>query len=89
MSNGGSRSREGAWIEISTRCWMALRSFSRSREGAWIEMNSKQWFQSRQRRRSREGAWIEILTAVAGATQGAVAPVRERGLKCRCGQAAL
>ena len=34
------------------------------------------------RRRSREGAWIEIAFGGNSAKKQAVAPVRERGLKC-------
>ena len=33
--------------------------------------------------RSREGAWIEIAFGGNSAKKQAVAPVRERGLKCR------
>ena len=34
----GSRSREGAWIEISVISRLEELGLSRSREGAWIEM---------------------------------------------------
>ena len=37
--------------------------------------------------RSREGAWIEITGGIASIIGGAVAPVRERGLKCNTAQA--
>ena len=33
--------------------------------------------------RSREGAWIEIQSIIAALAFSAVAPARERGLKCR------
>ena len=34
-------------------------------------------------RRSRKGAWIEILLSWLSRKQVEVAPVRERGLKCK------
>ena len=56
-----SRSREGAWIEIS-RMQKALLAAAarRSREGAWIEIMQDIKEGIRGVRRSREGAWIEI-----------------------------
>ena len=35
-----SRSREGAWIEITLNAFNVLWYYSRSREGAWIEIGS-------------------------------------------------
>ena len=54
------RSREGAWIEISTRPCGHKYNKGRSREGAWIEIYycQCQWYMAISR--SREGAWIEI-----------------------------
>ena len=54
----------------------------RSREGAWIEIRKLQNLTDQQRCRSREGAWIEMPTGVANLEVRAVAPARERGLKC-------
>ena len=36
----GSRSREGAWIEIDKYQFAVLQAYSRSREGAWIEIGA-------------------------------------------------
>ena len=55
-----SRSREGAWIEISPFSDNMNVFLSRSREGAWIEMRSRRLRLMKQLCRSREGAWIEI-----------------------------
>ena len=38
-ANSSSRSREGAWIEI-TACTVIIRAVGRSREGAWIEISA-------------------------------------------------
>ena len=56
--------------------------FCRSREGAWIEIEDifKLGFVTMSR--SREGAWIEIAAHEAQELPTAVAPARERGLKC-------
>ena len=73
--------------ERGLKCQTVLQSTSemkgRSREGAWIEINLGHTHKNRQNRRSREGAWIEIGVPAAGHGTLAVAPVRERGLKCR------
>ena len=57
--------------------------FRRSREGAWIEILMIGTASTNMHCRSREGAWIEIFKVPEGVTKVTVAPVRERGLKCR------
>ena len=59
-------------------------SGGRSREGAWIEIGVSNWYDPAPRGRSREGAWIEIRTNSRDTVLSAVAPARERGLKCGC-----
>ena len=76
-----SRSREGAWIEISCAAAAAWRKPCRSREGAWIEIAATGLYGTSGSGRSREGAWIEIASYNAQLSNVAVAPVRERGLK--------
>ena len=60
VANSKSRSREGAWIEITAAFRTALRRMGRSREGAWIEIKVNNLTVETAVRRSREGAWIEI-----------------------------
>ena len=55
-----SRSREGAWIEISQALNIQKMATCRSREGAWIEIFPAYYSRPYKQRRSREGAWIEI-----------------------------
>ena len=56
-----SRSREGAWIEISISASAKLHLYGgRSREGAWIEIEQSFTITASSAGRSREGAWIEI-----------------------------
>ena len=56
----------------------------RSRKGAWIEIKGRLFNDSCPSRRSRKGAWIEMFDRVWRAVCYLVAPVRERGLKCKC-----
>ena len=56
-------------------------AWSRSREGAWIEIQSRAHPSTWPHSRSREGAWIEMPVKPLVLISGAVAPVRERGLK--------
>ena len=60
----------------------------RSREGAWIEIVCGSGADTASRR-SREGAWIEIRRMLMQQHLSAVAPVRERGLKCCVHEAKL
>ena len=77
-----SRSREGAWIEISSLQVMGRSNHtSRSREGAWIEILYSKNTEKLLKSRSREGAWIEILLIASSLAVVLVAPARERGLK--------
>ena len=75
------RSREGAWIEISSLAFSASYAVGRSREGAWIEIVRLPKSAAGITGRSREGAWIEIVVTYADGSTAVVAPVRERGLK--------
>ena len=38
LQNEASRTREGAWIEITKRTYGIKQTISRTREGAWIEI---------------------------------------------------
>ena len=78
-----SRSREGAWIEISSE--NAYRKDSMVAPARERGLKSKmQTTRGCSTGRSREGAWIEIQAVQnAGNAQTYVAPARERGLKCR------
>ena len=78
-----SRSRKGAWIEIALNATNQGSVHSRSRKGAWIEIQSGQKAIAPARSRSRKGAWIEIALTGHWSAKQNVAPVRERGLKCR------
>ena len=76
------RSREGAWIEMSTACTYFSIGKCRSREGAWIEIP----FRLRADKlinvapvRER-GLKYYIYIYIRG-SERCVAPVRERGLK--------
>ena len=82
VSRRGSRSREGAWIEILTLRRSGNSAYCRSREGAWIEIARALNEAQTAFGRSREGAWIEILLFVLCGDTIMVAPARERGLKC-------
>ena len=79
--NKWCRSREGAWIEITSTQERSSKCIRRSREGAWIEIKPPTYKYSSLSGRSREGAWIEISAKVWSAREGCVAPARERGLK--------
>ena len=76
-----SRSRKGAWIEMSIIGGALSNSAGRSRKGAWIEIDISRKPTKAQNSRSRKGAWIEILPAIYRLSYSIVAPVRERGLK--------
>ena len=54
----------------------------RSRKGAWIEIDCATGTWTYTISRSRKGAWIEIPQNPTLLLSTAVAPVRERGLKC-------
>ena len=76
-----SRSREGAWIEISISALTTHAAASRSREGAWIEMPTLAAKQKIQlvapvRERGLKSVLQKIYYPIP-----IVAPVRERGLK--------
>ena len=55
-----SRSRKGAWIEISLIGGALSNSAGRSRKGAWIEIGAAIEHKVDPAGRSRKGAWIEI-----------------------------
>ena len=74
------RSREGAWIEISTVLVSPLLTFV-----APVRERGLKFFCSYNKScafsRSREGAWIEMGLGRMPSVLADVAPVRERGLK--------
>ena len=77
-----SRSREGAWIEMTEhkdedKCHQVAPVRER---GLKYEAITEVF---RPFGRSREGAWIEISVPLLETACTRVAPVRERGLKCR------
>ena len=59
-SQGSSRSREGAWIEMAKFMPRHSKIYCRSREGAWIEITGDFALSILLPGRSREGAWIEM-----------------------------
>ena len=75
------RSREGAWIEITSPKEALYLEKRRSREGAWIEIPLQCGHVPPTCCRSREGAWIEISAPAGLQLAAPVAPARERGLK--------
>ena len=78
------RSREGAWIEMEFIIDNPPVDRGRSREGAWIEIVLPMHNLLIVGSRSREGAWIEMRLRMYIKSSQAVAPARERGLKCSC-----
>ena len=83
------RSRKGAWIEI--RAFWSFNKIKecRSRKGAWIEIKYRRDEGIDDVSRSRKGAWIEIVQRGNPVLIQSVAPVRERGLKCKNANGAI
>ena len=75
------RSREGAWIEISTVQMATRRKACRSREGAWIEIKYAGDVYPYDRVAPARERGLKCYVLGLGNTNGAVAPARERGLK--------
>ena len=63
------RSREGAWIEITTPQGNLAAYGRRSREGAWIEIQKLAQEYMMNVGRSREGAWIEMVAGEPNSEQ--------------------
>ena len=59
-----SRSRKGAWIEITLKALLHHVSVGRSRKGAWIEIHDSYTTYLPPQGRSRKGAWIEMLSSI-------------------------
>ena len=78
-----SRSREGAWIEI-TICEQAHNVVSsRSREGAWIEIYNDNLALVKQNVAPVRERGLKLCLLKADSLNNEVAPVRERGLKLK------